>query len=130
MIVLSIFGVEFVLIWGLLTFLLNFIPNIGSIISTVLPVIIALVQFENPATALWIFLILLGIQVIIGNILDPKFVGKSIHISPMTVLMSLLIWGWIWGVIGMFLSVPITVMLKIIFENITELKFLSTLMEE
>lgn len=130
MIVLSIFGVEFVLIWGLLTFLLNFIPNIGSIVSTVLPVIITLVQFEDPMTSLWVFLILLGIQVIIGNILDPKFVGKSIHVSPMTVLISLLIWGWLWGVLGMFLSVPITVMLKIIFENIPELKFLSTLMEE
>jgi AI-2 transport protein TqsA len=130
MLVLSLFGVQFVLIWGILTFLLNFIPNIGSVIATILPLAIAFIQFDKPIMVLWIALCLISIQMLIGNIVDPKVVGRSLNLSPIVVLFSLMFWGWLWGIIGMFLSVPIAVMIKIIFENIKQLRFASVLMSD
>ena len=128
MIILSLFGIPFVLIWGFLTFLLNFIPNIGSIIATLLPLTIAIIQFDNLIMLLWLGLSLAAVQVVVGNFLDPKLVGKSVNLSPVVVLFSLIFWGYLWGIIGMFLSVPISVIIKIIFENIPELRFISVLM--
>ena len=127
-VVLVLFGVEFALIWGILTFLLNFIPNIGSFIATLLPLSIAFIQFENSIMILWIALCLIGIQFVMGNILDPRFVGRSINLSPLVVLFSLIFWGWLLGMVGMFLAVPLTVVIKIIFENIDSLRFMSVLM--
>ncbi|TNE71624.1 AI-2E family transporter [bacterium] len=128
MIVLYSFGVEFALIWGILTFLLNFIPNVGSIIATLLPLTIAVIQFDSFVPIIWIGGILMAIQTVVGNVIDPKYIGKSINLSALVVLLSLIFWGWLWGIIGMFLSVPIMVIIKIILENIPELKFMSTLM--
>ena len=130
MLVLSLFGVQFALIWGVLTFLLNFIPNIGSIIATILPLIIALIQFDKVIMVVWIALCLTSIQMVVGNIIDPKVIGRSLNLSPIVVLFSLMFWGWLWGLIGMFLSVPIAVMIKIIFENIKQLRFASVLMSD
>ncbi|RMF58259.1 MAG: AI-2E family transporter [Calditrichaeota bacterium] len=127
-VVLFLFGVEFALIWGILTFLLNFIPNIGSFIATILPLSIAFIQFENSINVLWVALCLIGIQFIMGNLFDPRFVGRSINLSPLVVLFSLIFWGWLLGMVGMFLAVPLTVVIKIIFENIESLRFLSVLM--
>ena len=130
MLVLSLFGVQFALIWGVLTFLLNFIPNIGSVIATILPLTIALIQFDKVIMVVWIALCLTSIQMVIGNIIDPKVIGRSLNLSPIVVLFSLMFWGWLWGLIGMFLSVPIAVMIKIIFENIKQLRFASVLMSD
>ncbi|MEJ2636537.1 MAG: AI-2E family transporter [Calditrichia bacterium] len=127
-IVLSIFGVEFALIWGILAFMLNFIPNIGSIIATILPLSIALIQFPSLTTVIWLAIILVSIQIIIGNFLDPRIVGRSVNLSPLVVLFSLMFWGWLWGIIGMFLAVPISVIIKIVFENTNSLRFLSVMM--
>ncbi len=127
-IVLSIFQVPFAIIWGILTFLLNFIPNLGSIIATFLPITIAFIQFEKITTILWLALCLVVIQIGIGNLVDPKVVGKSLNLSPLVVLFSLMFWGWLWGVIGMFLAVPISVIIKIVFENIDSLRFISVMM--
>lgn len=129
-IVLSVFGVEFVIIWAILTFVLNFIPSIGSIIASVLPLFIVFIQFDNPFMVLWIGICILAIQFAMGNIIEPKIMGKSINLSPLLILFSLIFWGWLWGIIGMFLSVPITVIIKIIFENINETKPLAVLMGE
>jgi predicted PurR-regulated permease PerM len=128
MIVLALFGIEFVFVWGLLTFLLNFIPSIGSIIAVVLPLGLGLIQFENMINVVWLLICLGVIQVTIGNVLDPRFVGHRINLSPVVVLFSLLMWGWLWGVVGMFLAVPLMVIIKIILENIPELKFIAILM--
>lgn len=128
MIVLALFGIEFVFVWGLLTFLLNFIPSIGSIIAVLLPLGLGLIQFDNMINVFWLLLCLGIIQVTIGNVLDPRFVGHRINLSPVVVLFSLLMWGWLWGVIGMFLAVPLMVIIKIILENIPELKFIAILM--
>jgi len=127
-IILSLFGVEFAIIWGLLTFLLNFIPNIGSVIATILPLLIAFIQFDSLGTLFWLALLLSGVQMIIGNFIDPRVVGRSVNLSPLVVLCSLMFWGWLWGFIGMFLAVPISVIIKIVFENTRSLKFISILM--
>jgi AI-2 transport protein TqsA len=127
-VVLSAFQVEFAIIWGILAFLLNFIPNIGSIIATALPLLIAFIQFGSISNVIWLSVFLIGIQMIIGNFIDPRIVGRRLNLSPLVVLFSLIFWGWLWGIIGMFLAVPISVIIKIIFENTDSLKFISMLM--
>lgn len=128
MIILALFGVEFVVIWGILTFILNFIPNIGSLLATVLPLIIAFLQFEDPMIVFWLAVLLVVVQQVMGNLVEPKWLGKSMNLSPLVILFSLIFWGWLWGIIGMFLSVPITVMIKIILENIEGTKPIAVLM--
>lgn len=127
-VVLLFFDVEFALIWGVLTFLLNFIPTIGSIIATALPVGVALIQFGAVVPVVWVAVSLIVIQMVMGNILDPRIIGQSVNLSPLVVLFSLIFWGWLWGIIGMFLAVPISVILKIIFENVESLRPISVLM--
>lgn len=128
-IVLFLFDVEFALVWGLLTFLLNFIPTIGSFVAVLLPLGVAFFQYgDHLITLLWIALILIAIQFTVGNLIDPRIVGHSLNLSPLVVLFSLIFWGWLWGIIGMFLAVPLAVIAKIIFENIDSLRFLSVLM--
>ncbi len=127
-IILLLFDVQFAMIWGILAFLLNFIPNVGSIIATFLPLSVAFLQFESISTLLWLALLLIGIQFVIGNLLDPRIVGSSLNLSPLVVLFSLIFWGWLWGIIGMFLAVPIMVIIKIVFENIEGLRPIGVMM--
>ncbi len=126
--VLVLFRIEFAIIWGILTLLLNFVPTVGSIIATALPVGMALLQYGRLVPGVWVLLALVGIQIVMGNILDPRIVGRSVNLSPLVVLFSLIFWGWLWGIIGMFLAVPIAVIIKIILENTESLRFLSVLM--
>jgi predicted PurR-regulated permease PerM len=128
MIILFLFGVDFVLVWGLLTFLFNFIPNIGSFIASLLPLALAFIQFDNYFKILWLAILLFGVQFVCGNLLEPKFMGKSINLSPVVILFALIFWGFLWGIMGMFLSVPIMAIIKIIFENIESLRPVSILM--
>ncbi len=123
-----IFGLDFILVWGILTFFFNFIPSIGSIIATVLPTVFAYVQFESAAAVFWFGTTILLVQFSIGNLVEPRLMGKSIDLSPLLIMFSLIFWGAIWGIIGMFLSVPITAIVKIVFENIRPLRPLSILM--
>ncbi len=127
-IVLLIYNVQFALIWGILAFMLNFIPNIGSVIATILPLSIAFIQFSKFTTIIWIMILLVSIQITIGNFIDPRIVGRRLNLSPLVVLFSLIFWGWLWGILGMFLAVPIMVMLKIVFENIDSLRFIGVMM--
>lgn len=127
---LLLFGVEFAFIWGLLTFLLNYIPNIGSIIATIFPITFALIQFESFVFVIWIAVILFLIQFVVGSLLEPKIVGQSMGISPLVVLFSLIFWGYVWGIIGMVLAVPFAVFIKIVFENISGLRPLSVMMSD
>jgi len=128
--ILLLFGVDFVLVWGILTFLFNFIPNVGSFAATLLPVIFALIQFDNPLLALWLAICLFGVQFVFGNILEPKIMGESVNLSAVVILFALLFWGFIWGIPGMFLAVPMTAIIKIIFENIDGLKPIAVLMSD
>lgn len=128
-IALAMLGVDFAVTWGILAFFLNFIPTIGSIMASIPPVLIALVQFyPNWIPCVLTGLALLAIQVTIGNIMTPKIMGDTLDLSPVVILVSLMFWGLIWGISGALLSVPIAVMIKIICENIPRLHFVAMLM--
>jgi predicted PurR-regulated permease PerM len=122
-------GLEFALVWGFVQFILNFIPNIGSITAGVGVTLFALVQFwPEPGPIFTSALIMLGANMIIGNALEPKIMGDNLGLSPVVVLLSLMIWGWIWGFAGMILGVPMMVIIKILCENIPVLEPLSVLL--
>ncbi len=128
-IILWIAGVDFFLLWGLTAFLLNYIPYIGSYIATAFPVIVALILI-SPLSALVILIILLSVQIVMGNIVEPKLLGRELNLSPVVVLISLAFWGWLWGLVGMFLSIPITATIKIIMEHIPGTKNVARLMSD
>jgi len=121
-VILTIYGIDFALIWGLLAFVLNYIPNIGSLLATLFPILIALLDYGFGFTSISIAVLLLIAQNIYGNIIEPKFLGKTMDLSPVFILMSLIFWGWAWGIVGMFLAVPIAALLKIFCSNIDPLK--------
>jgi predicted PurR-regulated permease PerM len=121
-IILLAFGVDFALFIGLLTFVLNFIPNIGSFIATVFPTLVALIQYESFGHAILIALLLIVVQNVIGNFVEPRFMGEQLDLSPLAILLSLIFWGWLWGIWGMILAVPITSLIKIVCESIEPLK--------
>lgn len=113
-ILLALFGLELAAVFGMLAFLLNFIPNIGSIIATLLPLPVAIAQFESPLTITLVVLLPGSIQMAIGNIVEPKLLGKGLNLHAVTVLLALSFWGLIWGVVGMFLAAPLTAILRIV----------------
>jgi predicted PurR-regulated permease PerM len=122
-------GVDFAFIWGILTFLFNFIPTIGSISISVLSYLFVLIQFFPSWTPIVLAAgAMTGTQLVIGNILDPKLQGDRLNLSPVLILVSLLFWNWLWGVLGMFLAVPLTAAIKIAFENIPGLEWIAVLM--
>jgi AI-2 transport protein TqsA len=127
-VILWIFGVDFAIVWGLLTFILNYIPNIGSLIATVGPIIVSLLEYGLGLTTVSISVLLLLNQNIIGNLIEPHYLGRHMDLSPVFVLFSLIFWGWIWGIVGMFLAVPIAAAMKILFSNIGPLKPVAILM--
>lgn len=125
---LSWIGVDFAVTWGALAFFLNFIPNVGSILASVPPVLVALVQFNSIWPAVGTAAMLLTIQMTIGNVISPKVLGERLNLSPVVVLISLVFWGWLWGVVGALLSVPIASAIKIVCGNIEPLRPISILM--
>jgi len=112
--VLKLVGVDFAAVWALLIFLLNYIPNIGSILGVIFPALLTLVQFDTLTPFLLISLGLGAVQFIVGNVIEPAFMGKSLNLSSFMIILSLTFWGMIWGIPGMFLSVPIMVITAII----------------
>ncbi len=117
---LKVVGVDFAEFWALLIFLLNFIPTIGSIVATIFPSLITLVQFD---TFTPFFLVLGGvssIQLMIGNFMEPRLMGNSLNLSPLIILLNLSLWGLIWGIPGMFLCVPLLVISMIVFSHVPE----------
>ena len=127
-IILWAYGIDFPIAWGILTFLFNFIPNIGSILISIFPILIALIDYGFGFTSISMAILLTLNQNIIGNMVEPHFLGRQMDLSTVFVLFSLIFWGWIWGIVGMFLSVPIAAAMKIIFSNIEPLKPLAVLM--
>ncbi len=122
-------GLEFALVWAAIAFALNFIPNIGSILAGLGSSVFALVQFwPNPVPILIVAIGILLINQVLGNFVEPRVVGESLDLSPFIVLFSLGVWGWLWGFMGLVLAVPLTVMVKIICENIPILEPVSTIM--
>jgi len=126
---LRVVGLDFALVWGVAQFILNFIPNIGSIAAGFGAGLFALLQFwPDPAPVILVVLIMLGVNMVIGNILEPKIMGDNLGLSPIVVLMALLAWGWLWGFAGMILAVPMMVIIKIICDNIDVLEPVSILL--
>lgn len=116
------FQLELATALGIITFVLNFIPNIGSIIATGLIALVAHVQFGEPNTTLAIFVIATGIQFLNGNVIDPMLMGRALRLSSFGIILSLAFWGAVWGVPGMFLSVPIMVMLLVVCSHVPQLR--------
>lgn len=110
-------GVDFALLWGLLTFLLNFIPTIGSAIALIFPSLMALIQNGSFGYGLLIVGCIALIQTLYFNFLEPILIGKSLGLNPIIILLSVLIWGYVWGIVGMLLAVPLTAIIKIIISN-------------
>jgi len=125
---LMVIGVDFAAFWALLIFMLNFIPTIGSIIATIFPALITLVQFDTLGPFFLVAGGLTGIQVLIGNILEPKFTGSSLNLSPTIILLNLSLWGVIWGIPGMFLCVPFLVISMIVFSNLPQTRAIAVLL--
>lgn len=109
-------GLSHAVLWGLIAFLLNYVPSIGSIIAALPAVLLALAEL-GPGKALAVLGGYLVINIVIGNVLEPRIMGRKLGLSPLVVFLSLLFWGWVWGPAGMLLSVPMTVMVKIILEG-------------
>ena len=108
--------VEFALLWGFLAFLLNFIPNIGSIIAAVPAVLLSLLEGDHLLTGMMITLYLL-VNTLVGNMIEPRFMGQRLGLSTLAVFLSLVFWGWVFGPVGMLLSVPLTMVIKFIAEQ-------------
>jgi len=124
---LWVVGVDYPVLWGTLAFLLNFVPNIGSIIASVPALLLALVQLGTGG-ALWSLLGYVLINVVVGNLIEPRFMGRGLGISTLVVFISLVFWGWILGPVGMFLSVPLTMMIKISLDSSDETRWIATLL--
>jgi predicted PurR-regulated permease PerM len=127
-IALVFIGIDAPLFWAFLIFIMNFIPTIGSLFATIFPSIFAILQFGEIMPGIWVLTIVGTIQLIIGNYIDPKITGDSLNVSPLVVILGLSFWGAIWGVIGMILSVPISVMLINIFAQIPATRSISIML--
>ena len=124
---LTILGVDYAVLWGLLAFLLNFVPTVGSFIAAVPAVLLALVQLG----ALYAGLSLGGfivVNLVMGNVIEPRLMGKGLDLSPLVVFVSLVLWGWVLGPVGMLLSIPLTIMIKIALEGQSETRWISVML--
>jgi len=122
------FGVSFPVFWGLFAFAINFLQMIGSVITVVLLAIFAFVEIEATSILFLFILTTTGIQVLFGGILEPIFMGKSFSINVITILIMLMLWGYVWGIPGLIMSIPITVFLKILFEQFENTRIISQLL--
>lgn len=129
-IIMKIVGLDFAEFWALLIFFLNFIPNIGAIVATAFPALLALIQFPTWGPFIIVTSGIVIIQFIIGNLVEPKFLSKSLNLSPLIILIALALWGVIWGILGMFLSVPITVMMMIVFAHFNATRPIAILLSQ
>jgi len=124
---LSFIGLDHAIMWALIAFFLNYIPNIGSIIASIPAIIIALIQF-NIYYALLVALVYLIINIVMGSIVEPKYLGKELGLSTLIIFLSLIFWGWLLGPVGMLLSVPLTMIMKIALESNDDTRWISILL--
>ncbi|NQY09437.1 MAG: AI-2E family transporter [Flavobacteriales bacterium] len=129
-IILLFIGIDSPIFWAFLIFLLNFIPVIGSLIGTLFPAIFCLLQFGELSSGILVLSLVGGVQILVGNIIEPKLMGNSMNVSPLVVIISLSFWGAIWGITGMILCIPITVILIILFSQFPSTKSVAILLSE
>ena len=123
-----IFGIDFALFWGFLAFVLNFIPTVGSIIATIPPLLLGLIQLGSPAAIIGLMALLLAVQFTFGNIIEPRLMGSSLSLNTVVVILGLVFWGYLWGVTGMVLSVPMLVLVKVILAQFKDAQIVVRLM--
>jgi predicted PurR-regulated permease PerM len=124
---LWILGVDYAILWGLLAFMLNFIPTVGSFIAAVPAVLLALVQLGILHAGLTLGGFVL-VNLVMGNVIEPRWMGRGLNLSPLVVFVSLVLWGWVLGPVGMLLSIPLTIMIKIALENQPESRWISIML--
>jgi len=129
-VVFRVTELKFAEFWALLVFILNFIPTLGSIISTLLPSLVALVQFDTSGKFLVVLISITIIQQIMGSFVDPSMMGESLNVSPLVVILSLVFWGSLWGIPGMFICVPLTVILMIVLANFEQTRWVAVLLSK
>jgi predicted PurR-regulated permease PerM len=125
-----ILGIKFAALWGFLAFLLNYIPYVGSFVAIILPIVLSVFQFPHSYKPFVTGGVLLGIQLFMGNYLDPEMMGNKFNLSPIVIIFSLFFWGYVWGIVGAFLAVPITAIIKIFMQNIEPLQSTAILMSK
>ncbi len=126
--VCTFFGIKFAIFFGFIMFLLHYIPTIGAIAASLPPVLMAVIQFDTFAPALFVLIALSLIQFIVGNMIEPKVMGNKLKLNTLTVLFGLVFWGYIWGIAGMILSVPMMVIIKLILERIPDISIVARIM--
>jgi len=124
---LLLVGTDYAFLWAVIAFLFNFIPNIGSIIAAVPAVLLTLVQLGT-LSSITVTIIYVAINVIIGSVIEPKIMGKGLGLSTLVVFLSLIFWGWLLGIVGMLLSIPLTIMIKIILDDNENTRWISVLL--
>ncbi len=129
-IVLKIMGVDAAIFWAFLIFLLNYIPTIGSLIGTVFPAVFSLLQFGTFAPFVVILIAIGAVQMLVGNFVEPRLMGKTLNVSPMVTIIALTVWGQLWGIIGMLLSVPITVIMIIVLSQFKTTQNIAIILSE
>ena len=127
-VVLSLVGVDFAAVWGLLIFCLNFIPNIGSFLGVIFPSLLTLLQFDTLTPFLIVAVGLGSAQFVIGNVIEPAFMGRTLNMSSFMIILSLTFWGVVWGIAGMFLAVPLMVVTAIVCSYFANLRWIAVLL--
>lgn len=124
-----VLGVDLAFVWGLIAFILNFVPTLGSIIAVIPPTLVALV-FQGTGKGIATLIGLAVIQVIMGNFIDPRLQGKSLELSPFVALVSIVFWGWVWGIPGAILGVPMTIAIVLVCQEFKSTQGISILLSE
>ena len=129
-VILLVMGVEYAFLWSFLIFMLNFIPYIGPLFSSLFPAIFAVIITGDLMQFIYVFAAMEGVQIILGNFIEPMMMGKGTNLGPVTVIVALAFWGMIWGMVGMILAVPVTAVLVIILSQIHSTRYLAILLSE
>jgi AI-2 transport protein TqsA len=123
-----LFDIKFPFLWGFIAFGLNFIPTIGSIVAVLFPTLMAIIQFDSADRMLLVALILSGVQFGVGNLIEPIIMGNKLKINTLTVFIALFFWGFLWGIPGMFLAVPLIVIFKLVLEQFPSTAYIARVM--
>lgn len=124
------FGIKYALLWGLLAFILNYIPYLGSLIAIIPPLLLGLLHAGSISEVVFLYLALQAVQLVMGSMVEPKITGNSLSINTVTVLFSLVFWGYMWNVAGMLLAVPLTYLIKEVLQHVQGAGFMVRLMEQ
>ena len=124
---LSLIGVDYAMLWGFIAFMLNYIPSIGSLIAAIPPIILTLVQF-GIGHAIGVTILFAAVNFIIGSVVEPRIMGRGLNLSILIIFVSLVFWGWLLGPVGMFLALPITLVMKIVLHSQQDTRWISILL--